>query len=412
MHVPAVAEAIVNVHAALPTGPMRTVVIGAGQAGLSAAYFLQSHGLQPWHDYVVLDEGDRPGGAWRHRWDSLTLGRVHGIHPLPGSTFETPDPTEPANRVVPRYYGDYEVAHGLPVLRPVAVRDVHEENGWFTLTTSRGVVTARTVVNATGTWGSPYVPYFPGLQHFRGLQVHTHDYRDADDFEGMRVLVVGGGTSALQFLQELHSHGVETVWATRGAPRWTDRPFDRKWGLEVEQSVSARTTKGLAPLSVSAATGIPLNELYVPDIRSGLLVTRGRPTSFTPDGVVIDGPGPDGSAIPSQGAADGLVGLAAAQRLPGRSPSTEPDSTLWEIPIEAVLWATGFRAHVRHLRHLGIREPGGGILMGRDAVTVVRRPGLFMAGYGASASTLGATRAGRRAALRALRFGNERALTA
>lgn len=409
---PVVAEPFVNGRLDLPTGPMRTVVIGAGQAGLSAAYFLRSHGLRPWTDFVVLDGNDGPGGAWRHRWDSLTLGRAHGIHPLPGSTFETPDPSEPANRVVPRYYGGYESEHGLPVLRPVEVEDVRAEGGRFTLTTARGSITADTIVNATGTWGSPYIPYYPGLQQFRGRQVHTHDFEDAEVFTGERVLVVGGGISALQFIQELHRHGVETVWATRSTPRWTRRAFDRKWGLDVERAVSARTTRGLPPLSVSAATGLPMNDLYVPDIRSGLLIARGRPTRFTADSVVLDGPGPHGSGVPGQGDADPLVDDASVPRLPGRNPSTAPDSTLWEVPVDAVLWATGFRAHVRHLRHLGIREPGGGILMGKDAVTVVRRPGLFMTGYGASASTLGATRAGRRAALRALRFAGETALSA
>jgi len=70
----------------------------------------------------------------------------------------------------------------------------------------------------------------------------------------------------------------------------------------------------------------------------------------------------------------------------------------WEVPIGAVLWATGFRANISHLAGLKLREPGGGILLGKNNSTAVKQPGLFMAGYGSSASTLGATRAGRRAA--------------
>lgn len=81
------------------------VVIGAGQAGLSAAQHLLARGLQPWRDVVVLDANDGPGGAWRHRWDSLTFGRAHRIHPLPGAPMGNIDPGEPANTVVPRYYG-------------------------------------------------------------------------------------------------------------------------------------------------------------------------------------------------------------------------------------------------------------------------------------------------------------------
>ncbi len=378
------------------------VVIGAGQAGLSAAYHLRTRGMRPWEDFVVLDANDGPGGAWRHRWNSLTFDRAHGIHPLPDGPWRTPDPTEPANQVVPRYYGAYERDHGLPILRPARVLDVTISGGGFTVATATEHIHTDSVINATGTWDSPYLPYYPGLHHFRGPQVHTRDYRGAEDFRGLRTLVVGGGTSALQFLQELDAHGTETVWATRSTPRWTRRPFDREWGLDVERSVSARTTQGLPPLSVSAATGIPLGELYLPDVTRGLLLARGRPVRFDEHTVVLDGPGPDGAGLTDQGEATAyLVDRSVVPVLPGLPAQTDP--ALWETPIDAIVWATGFRAHIRHLRHLTIREPGGGIVMGQDGVTVVKRPGLFMVGYGASASTRGATRAGRRAALAALR---------
>ena len=79
------------------------VVIGAGQAGLSAAYHLVKAGLRPHEDFVVLDANPGPGGAWRHRWPSLTFGTAHGIHDLPGLPLGTPDPAEPASSVVTRY---------------------------------------------------------------------------------------------------------------------------------------------------------------------------------------------------------------------------------------------------------------------------------------------------------------------
>ena len=75
------------------------VVIGAGQAGLSAGYFLANRGLRPHTDFVVLDGNDGPGGAWRHRWPSLTLGGAHGIHPLPGLDLDSAptDSTRPSS---------------------------------------------------------------------------------------------------------------------------------------------------------------------------------------------------------------------------------------------------------------------------------------------------------------------------
>jgi NAD(P)H-nitrite reductase large subunit len=72
-----------------------------------------------------------------------------------------------------------------------------------------------------------------------------------------------------------------------------------------------------------------------------------------------------------------------------------------EEPVDVILWATGFRAALDHLSPLRLREPGGGIRMAGTAV--VRDPRVHLVGYGPSASTLGATRAGRRAAIEVVR---------
>ena len=88
------------------------VVIGAGQAGLSAAAGLRRAGLEPGRDFVVLDAEDGPGGAWRHRWPSLLMRTVNGIHDLAGvrSGFDAPDadPDRPAREAVPGYFAEIE----------------------------------------------------------------------------------------------------------------------------------------------------------------------------------------------------------------------------------------------------------------------------------------------------------------
>src|SRR3546814_21117207 len=63
------------------------VVIGAGQAGLSAAYHLKKEGIEPGIGFVVLDDEFGSGGDWQHRWDSLSLSNVNGIHDLYGMGF-------------------------------------------------------------------------------------------------------------------------------------------------------------------------------------------------------------------------------------------------------------------------------------------------------------------------------------
>ncbi|WP_134324947.1 pyridine nucleotide-disulfide oxidoreductase [Cumulibacter soli] len=122
------------------------VVIGAGQAGLSAAYHLQRRGFigvppaayaridaalgTPSQDtsapgtFVVLDANSAPGGAWQHRWKSLTMATVNGIFDLPGQAQQPADPTEAARTAVPRYFTGYEHDFALPIHRPVSVTSV------------------------------------------------------------------------------------------------------------------------------------------------------------------------------------------------------------------------------------------------------------------------------------------------
>ena len=157
------------------------VVIGAGQAGLSSAYHLKRRGLEPNRGFVVLDGSPNAGGAWQFRWPSLTLSTVNRIHDLPGMPFsDAVDPgttTDVAAAVaVPRYYAAYEKAFDLPVYRPVHVTVVCDRGDWLNVETDRIAVSARGIINATGTWETPYIPEYPGAARFSGRQLHTRYY--------------------------------------------------------------------------------------------------------------------------------------------------------------------------------------------------------------------------------------------
>lgn len=374
------------------------VIIGAGQAGLAAAHELSRRGFSPGSDFVLLDANPGPGGAWRHRWDSLTLGAAHGIADLPGLKMPRPDPRTPASRLVAEYYGAYEKTFRLDVVRPVAVWrvapvDTRDPQAPLEISTDAGTWVADLVVNATGTWDAPYLPFLPGAGSFTGTQLHTKDYVRAADFAGKKTLVVGGGLSAVQFLLELEAV-TDTVWATRRPPNFTRRWHDARWGRDVEEAVQARARAGHAAASVVRTTGIGLIDDYVTAVDRGLLVSRGMFERITPAGVVFG----DSAAR----RADGL-GPSASDHLvvPG---SWRPYPAGTEIEVDVIFWNTGFRAALRHLAPMKLRGTGAGpAIEMADEVTPAADGRVLLVGYASAASTLGANRAGRMAGRKAAR---------
>jgi NAD(P)H-nitrite reductase large subunit len=76
-----------------------------------------------------------------------------------------------------------------------------------------------------------------------------------------------------------------------------------------------------------------------------------------------------------------------------------------ELRADVILWCTGFRSSLDHLAPLLLREPSGGIIMtGRLATAVAKDPRVHLVGYGPSASTIGANRAGAAAAAELMAF--------
>ncbi|MFE4690457.1 NAD(P)-binding domain-containing protein [Streptomyces sp. NPDC056749] len=340
------------------TRELDVVVIGAGQAGLSAAYHLRRAGLGPDREFVVLDHAPRPGGAWQFRWPSLTYGKVHGMHSLPGMELTGADDSRPSSEVIGAYFDAYEHRFGLRVHRPVEVSAVREgAGGRLLVETSEGVYATRTLINATGTWDRPFWPRYPGQETFRGRQLHTANYPGPMEFAGLRVIVVGGGASGTQHLMEIAEVASETYWVTRRPPVFREGPFGEVQGRAAVALVEERVRRGLPPQSVVSVTGLPLNDAVRRARDEGVLDRLPMFERITPEGVAW----PDGRTVEA----------------------------------DVILWATGFRAAVDHLAPLRLREPGGGIRV--EETRAVRDARVHLVGYGPSASTIGANRAGREA---------------
>lgn len=346
------------------------VVIGAGQAGLSAAYHLKNEGITPGKGFVVLDDEFGPGGAWQHRWDSLTLSNVNGINDLPGLAFDdvvnTGDTKLQANVAIPQYYEQYEKTFELPVIRPVRVSTVTERNGRFMIRTNGAQFSARGIINATGTWKTPNCPRYPGWEKFRGRQLHTAEYKSAEEFRGQHVIIVGGGISAVQLLGEV-SRVTTTTWVARRSPDFRRYEFTPELGRKAVAMVDQRVREGLPPASVVSVTGLPITPAIAELMDKGVLDRKPMFEEITETGVRW---------------ADGTT-----------------------LDADVIFWNTGFRHSLDHLDPLKLKNDKGGIEMtGRLATQVAKDPRIHLTGYGPSASTIGANRAGRAAAQELIAF--------
>jgi cation diffusion facilitator CzcD-associated flavoprotein CzcO len=344
------------------------VVIGAGQAGLSAGFHLQKRGFSSALDdpagertFVLLDADAAPGGAWQHRWESLRMATVNGIFDLPGFPQPPIDPHEPSRDAVPRYFAAFERAMALPILRPVSVSavvraDAHPD-GDLLVDSSAGRWRARAIINATGTWNSPRLPEHPGADAFLGRQLHTRDYVSADEFAGQRVAVVGGGISAVQQLEEL-SAVAGTRWYTRREPVFLEGEFvPETTGRDVIERVTRDAEAGIPTGSVVSYTGLLWTDYARRAQARGALERRPMFTRIEPHGV------------------------------------READGSF--TSVDAILWATGFTPSLAHLDPLALRNERGVVQVTGTRVNV--EPRVHLIGFGPSQSTVGANRAGRAA---------------
>lgn len=339
------------------------VVIGAGQAGLSAAYHLKKAGIEPGKGFVVLDDEFGPGGAWQHRWDSLTLSNVNGINDLPGMGFADAvnmnESELQANVAIPRYYEEYEKTFELPLIRPIRVGEVTERNGRFIIRTNGIQFSARGLINATGTWKTPHCPKYPGWEKFKGRQLHTGEYKSAEEFIGKHVIIVGGGISAIQLLGEV-SAVTTTTWVARRPPDFRKYEFTPEHGREAVALVDKRVRAGLPPQSVVSVTGLPVTPAIKEMLESGVLDRKPMFKEIFETGVRW---------------ANGTT-----------------------LNADVIFWNTGFRHSLDHLAPLNlINEKNGIVMSGKLATRVDADPRIHLVGYGPSASTIGANRAGRAA---------------
>jgi len=195
------------------------VVIGAGQAGLSASHELTERAVE----HVIL-EGGEIGQTWRtRRWRSFRIVSPNSLNLLPGYEYDGPEPDAFLDtRGLLAYLEGYAGSFEAPIRAGTPVREVRVADRGYTVRMPGGELRTDHVIVATGAFGSAYVPALAAKLPPTILSIHTDDYWAPEDLPSGGVLVVGSGQSGLQIAYELARAGRPVTIAV-GRHGWVPR---------------------------------------------------------------------------------------------------------------------------------------------------------------------------------------------
>lgn len=297
-----------------------TIVIGAGQAGLATGYHLAQRGVE----FVILNSEARVGDEWRRRWDSLRLftpARHSGLPGLPHLKSRAFLGKDEVADYLERYARQFE----LPVRHGVKVTGLAASDGGFAVTTSAGVLTADSVVVATGATTEPAVPGFASALDADIRQVHSSEYRNPGSVLPGTVLVVGAGTSGAEIALELApshptflagrptAHIPDALLAVAGELYWTfihrvltiATPIGRKVAPQFHSRGAPLIRVSMKGVLAAGATALP----RITGVDGGVPISAGVPvprpstivwaTGFRPGLDWIDGLRTDAHGIPN-----------------------------------------------------------------------------------------------------------------
>jgi putative flavoprotein involved in K+ transport len=248
----------------------KTVVIGAGPAGLATAAELRRRGIP----VLVLERSGTVASSWRNRYDRLRLNSSRPFSKLPGAKYPRGTGIFPSRDQVVDYLDAYARDHELDIRYRTRVERIDRtEDGWL-LQTSRGELAADNVVVAAGFEHTFQVPRWPGRHEYEGRLIHSAEYRNAETFRGHDVLVVGPGCSGMEIAYDLVEGGAGRVrLAVRTPPNMIPRDplgplFGRlvlklpaAWGDRIMRFVRRKQIGDLSELGLPVPEEGPVSRL-------------------------------------------------------------------------------------------------------------------------------------------------------
>lgn len=179
-----------------------TIIVGAGQAGLAMAYYLNRDKI----DFIILEK-DAVAQSWINRYDALKLITPNPFNSLPGLTLKSKD-TFPTRNEVIQYLKKYSLQFNDKIITNCNVSNIQKQDSLFTLKSDSGrIFQCTNLVIATGYLGNPSIPALSSNLSDEIIQIHSSEYKNSDSFtkECKNIAVVGAANSGLSIAKDLSS---------------------------------------------------------------------------------------------------------------------------------------------------------------------------------------------------------------
>ncbi|MBV5123661.1 NAD(P)/FAD-dependent oxidoreductase [Bacillus halotolerans] len=181
-----------------------TIVIGAGQAGISIGYYLK----QSDQKFIILDKSNEVGESWKDRYDSLVLFTSRMYSSLPGMHLEGEKHSFPSKNEIVAYLKKYVDRFEMPIQLRTEVISVLKLKNHFLIKTNGEEYQTKNLVIASGPFHTPNIPSISKDLSGNINQLHSSQYKNSKQLVHGNVLVVGGGNSGAQIAVELSKERV------------------------------------------------------------------------------------------------------------------------------------------------------------------------------------------------------------